>query len=326
MPVRPLTATPARNDYAGMVTMTTGLVALMMVIYQVQSWGWIDPRTIGLLVSAVVLLGAFFIIERKAAEPLVPPDLMKNREIQVLCFCVLIICELFFIVLLYFTQYAMKFLGNDPVTAGARVVQFMLTYGLVSYFGGPLCARFGTRRMLLFGLISGVFSTGLLGYFGPGSAWPIYNFSLILLGLSVGAVIPTVSARAIETAGAERASLVSGITFMCQLAGSAFMLAVNTAIFAAVSTVSLDRLFAREGITLTPGQQQTVEQVMAGARTMHQVPSQSLTTLADMAHILSQSYVEGLRVILWINGALVLVALLLVWWLVPGRESKAAQA
>ncbi len=315
--------THPRNDYAGMVTLTSGLVALMMVIYQVQSWGWTDPRTIALEVAAVVLLGAFFIIEQKAPEPLVPPDLMKNREIQVLCFCVLIICELFFIVLLYYTQYALKFLGDDPVAAGARVVQFMLTYGAVSYFGGPLTARFGTRRLLLLGLVCGTVATGLLGYFGPGSSWLAYNGSLVLLGLSVGLVIPTVSARAIETAGAERASLVSGITFMCQLAGSAFMLAVNTAIFSIISALTMDRLLAQEGVVLTPIQQQAVEQVMAGAHTLHQMPAQTMSAVAHLSAILNQAYCEGLQVIMWVNGALVLVALLLAWRFVPKQEGKA---
>ena len=76
---------------------------------------------------------------------------MRNDEILVLCFCAVIICQLFFIVLLYFTQYAMKFLGNDPMWADARVVQFMLSYGVVSYFGGVLYGFLSARRLILGG-------------------------------------------------------------------------------------------------------------------------------------------------------------------------------
>lgn len=50
---------------------------------------------------------------------------MRSREFQTLCVCVMVICQLFFIVLLYFTQLAMKFMGDDPIAAGLRVVVWL---------------------------------------------------------------------------------------------------------------------------------------------------------------------------------------------------------
>jgi len=311
-----------RNDYAGMVALTGGLVALMMVVYQVQSWGWSDGRTIGLFVLAVVLLGVFPWIEKRAAEPLVPLDLMRSREFQTLCVSAMVICQLFFIVLLYYTQYAMKFLGDEPMIAGFRVVTFMLSYGVVSYFGGPLSKLFGTRQLLIIGLVSATLASVLLGFAGPGASWLPFNALMILLGIGVGAVIPTVSARAIETAGTEKASLVSGITFMCQLAGSALMLAVNTAIFTAVSKARLDQLFAREGVTLTAAEQAAVGDVMAGAQNMHQLHLQNHTVaeVGDLAQIVGQSYLHGLQVVMWFSAVLVALTLVMVLRFVPGRS------
>lgn len=54
-----------------MVALTGGLVALMIVVYQAQSWGWTNPTILGLPVLAVTLLAAFPFIEKRAAEPLV---------------------------------------------------------------------------------------------------------------------------------------------------------------------------------------------------------------------------------------------------------------
>ena len=313
-----------QNDFAGMVALTGGLVALMMVVYQVQSWGWASPKTLGLLALAAVLLGAFPFIEKRAREPLVPLDLMRSREFQTLCLSVMVICQLFFIVLLYYTQYAMKFLGDNPMVAGFRVVVFMLSYGVVSYFGGPLSKMFGTQRLLVIGLISATVASVLLGVVGPGAAWLPFNALMVLLGIGVGAVIPTVSARAIETAGTEKAGLVSGITFMCQLAGSAFMLAVNTAIFSAVSALRLDQLFAREGVTLTAAEEAAVGNVMAGAQNVHQLHLQNHTVaqVGDLAGIVSQAYLDGLQVVMWFSAVLVVIALALVLRFVPGEPEK----
>ena len=311
-----------QNDYAGMGALTGGLVALMMVVYQVQSWGWASAKTLGLLALAAVLLGAFPFIEKRAREPIVPLDLMRSREFQTLCLSVMVICQLFFIVLLYYTQYAMKFLGDDPMRAGFRVVVFMLSYGVVSYFGGPLSRMFGTRRLLVIGLISATVASVLLGVVGPGAAWLPFHALMVLLGIGVGAVIPTVSARAIATAGTEKAGLVSGITFMCQLAGSAFMLAVNTAIFTAVSALRLDQAFAREGVTLTAAEEAAVGNVMAGAQNVPQLHLQNHTVaqVGDLAGIVSQAYLDGLQVVMWFSAVLVVLALALVLRFVPGEK------
>ena len=306
-----------RNDYAGMALLTFGLVALMLLVYQSDDWGWRDGRTIGLAAAAAGLLVAFPIVQKRIRDPLVPPDLMRNREIQTLCLSTLVICQLFFIVLLYFTQYAMKFLGEDPMRAGARVVPFMLTYGVISYFGGPLCKALGNRRLIVIGLCSAIAASVLLGFVGPGGEWLGLYGSLVLLGVGVGAVIPTISVRAIEVVGTARASLVSGITFMCQLSGAAVMLAVNTVLFATISSNRVNALLAGENVTLTASQQTVVESVLRGAGSIHEIPESLAREAGDAAHLVQEAYTDGLQIVMWFCAALVVVTLLLVLRFVP---------
>ena len=308
-----------RNDYAGMASLTGGLVALMIVVYQVHVWGWASPAALGLAAAAAVLLGAFPFIEQRAPEPLIPPDIMRSREMLTLCCCAFVICQLFFIVLLYFTQYAMKFLGDDPVRAGARVVQFMLSYGVVSYFGGPLIKFFGARRLLVGGLVIAAVASVVLGIYGPGASPLPFNAALVLLGISVGAVIPTVSARAIETAGTDRASLVSGITFMCQLSGSAVMLAVNTAIFTTVSSARLGAAGFEGRAPLDAAQKAAALDIVSGARTIHAIPFHTINDVPDFSDLVGAAYQAGLQTVLWISAALVVVVLLMVLRFVPRR-------
>jgi EmrB/QacA subfamily drug resistance transporter len=312
--------TRPRNDYAGMGLLTFGLVALMLFIYQSDDWGLRDFRTIGLAAATVGLLGMFPFHERRTREPLVPPDIMRNREIQTLCLCTMVICQLFFIVLLYITQYRMKFLGEDPVQAGMCVVQFMLTYGVISYFGGPLCKWFGSRQLILIGLVSATAASVLLGWIGPGSGWLPFNGSMVLLGIGVGAVIPTISVRAIEVVGTRKASLVSGITFLCQLAGAAAMLAINTVIFEAVSTSRSNQLFVDQQVTLTSAQETAVDAVLRGPGSIHEIPAALAKEAGDAADLVERAYGDGLQVVLWFSAALVFVALLLVLRFVPRKS------
>ena len=315
-----------RNDYAGMSMLTFGLVALMLFIYQSDDWGLGDFRTIGLAMAAIGLLVAFPFFERRIREPLVPPDLMQNREIQTLCLCTMVICQLFFIVLLYVTQYGMKFLGEDPVKAGMRVVQFMLTYGVISYFGGPLCKWLGSRKLILIGLASATAASVLLALVGPGGDWLSFNGSMVLLGIGVGAVIPTISVRAIETVGTSKASLVSGITFLCQLAGAAAMLAINTVIFESVSASRSSQFFAEQSVTLTSSQQTAVAAVLRGPGSIHEIPAALAKEAGDAANLVEQAYGDGLQVVLWFSAGLVAVALLLVLRFVPRKSELSLPA
>jgi MFS family permease len=314
-----------RNDFGGMAALTLGLVALMTAVYQGDDWGWLDGRTLALAGVAVALLIAFPLIENRVEEPLVPPDLMKNAEFMTVCLCVIVICQLFFIVLLYFTQYAMKFLGDDAVVAGTRVVQFMLTYGAISYFGGPLTERLGARTMMLGGLVFSIAACIALGIMGAGASAIPYNLGMILLGIGVGALIPTAGAVAIETVGMERASLASGILFMAQLAGAAVLLAINTAIFAALASSALDRRTAEAGIQLDSAARQDAVNILAGAETIHQLPPSEIGKYPHLQEILTAAYGEGLAGVLFISAGLAFVGLLLALRFVKaddaGRQS-----
>jgi MFS family permease len=309
-------------DYFGTIVLTAGLVALMLVVYQSDDWGWKDWRTLSLAVAAVGFLGAFPFVERRIHEPLVPPDLMRNREIQSLCLCSMMICQLFFIVLLYYTQFAMKFLADDPVRAGMRVVQFMLTYGVISYFGGPLTKLLGSQRLIVIGLVFTGLAAAILGYSGPGAGWAVFNGSLVLLGIGVGAVLPTVSVRAIETVGSAKAGLVSGIMFLCQLAGAAVLLAINTAIFAVVSAARMNQFFAADNISLTAGQQAAVDAVLRGAGSIHEIPASLVSETGDAARLVERAYADALQVVLWISAALVVATLVVVLRFVPRRNVR----
>jgi MFS family permease len=83
-------ATAGRLDLAGSFLLAAALVALLLPLAQATSWGWADPRTIGLLIVAVLLLGVFVVVERRVASPLV--DLVANARPALLLTNVASVC------------------------------------------------------------------------------------------------------------------------------------------------------------------------------------------------------------------------------------------
>jgi MFS family permease len=68
-----------RIDWPGVVAATSGLFALVYGLSNAETSSWSDPVTIVALALSVVLLGAFAVIESRAAHPLLPLHIVWDR-------------------------------------------------------------------------------------------------------------------------------------------------------------------------------------------------------------------------------------------------------
>src|SRR3954452_4577351 len=79
-------AADRRSDYPGVAGLSVGLVSLLVALDQASDWGWNDPRVMGLLALAAIMIFAFVPIERRAgAHALVPRAIMRNRSFTASC-------------------------------------------------------------------------------------------------------------------------------------------------------------------------------------------------------------------------------------------------
>ena len=141
-----------RMDYGGILSVSVGLVALLLAFDQVIDWGWGDPRIIALLAIFVILISSFVFIERRAGEhALVPRDVIKNRDFAYTCAAILLMSAVFFAAMLYLPQLMINVLGYSPVGAGAGMLPMMATFAAVSFVAGNLYNRFGAKPLLIVG-------------------------------------------------------------------------------------------------------------------------------------------------------------------------------
>ncbi|MEV0354699.1 MFS transporter [Nocardia sp. NPDC050697] len=62
---------PGRLDLVGVALLTVGLVAPLFALTRTATWGWGDPRTVGLIVGGLAVLVVFVLVERRITDPLV---------------------------------------------------------------------------------------------------------------------------------------------------------------------------------------------------------------------------------------------------------------
>jgi MFS family permease len=79
-----------RFDLSGSILLAATLVCLLLPLSQANSWGWGDPRTIGLLAAAVAGVALFVAHERRLDSPLI--DVVANARPALLLTNIASIC------------------------------------------------------------------------------------------------------------------------------------------------------------------------------------------------------------------------------------------
>ncbi|HEY2715126.1 MAG TPA: MFS transporter [Solirubrobacterales bacterium] len=232
-------------DYPGIASLSIGLVSLLIALDQVDDWGWGDPRVIGLLALAAVLIIAFIPIERRAdLHALVPREVMRNRSFTASCVAILFMSATFFAALLYLPQFMQTQLGYSPLEAGVGVLPFLATFALVSFLAGPLYDRVGAKRLAVLGAACITLAPFLFSLVEEGSGYSSLVVGMVVLGIGVGSFYPTATTAGVTSVDSSQTSLAGGIIYMFQIAGGSIGLGLTTTVFSSAQPPFVDGIQA----------------------------------------------------------------------------------
>ena len=227
-----------RIDYAGIVTISVGLVSLLVALDEVTDLGWSDPRIIGLLALSVLSLAAFAAIERGAGmKALIPPEVMRNESFRSSCAAILFMSATFFASLLYLPQFMQKHLDWSPLEAGVGMLPFLALFAGVSFVAGPLYNRIGAKPIVsagAAGIAAGPLLLSLM--IEPDSGYGAIVPGMVAIGLGAGLFYGTATTAGVTSVDESQASLAGGIIYMFQIAGGSIGLGLTTTVFAAQDT------------------------------------------------------------------------------------------
>ena len=221
-----------RIDYAGIATLSVGLVSLLIALDQVADWGWGDPRVIGLLALSAAMLIAFLPLERRAGtHALVPREVMRNESFTASCFAILFMSATFFASLLYLPQFMEKQLGYSPLEAGVGILPFLATFAAVSFIAGPLYNRLGAKPLVVLGAACITVAPFLFSLVDGDSGYDSLVLGMVILGIGIGSFYPTATTAGVTSVDESQTSLAGGIVYMFQIAGGSIGLGLTTTVF-----------------------------------------------------------------------------------------------
>ena len=218
-------------DLAGAASVAAAVVLLVVAGMQGPDWGWFAPGTLAVLAGAVAAIALAVVALRRAAEPILPPAALGDRDflggtlinaLANVCFSALIFLG---------PLYLEDALGESPAHAGVLLLVLTGTVVAAATAGGRLIGRVAARHLLAGA--SGLIVAGVLisASVGSGSTYADLVPGWIVAGAGIGLVasvalnvamsrVPT--AMAASSAGVFAAAAVLGGTFGVTLASGLF--------------------------------------------------------------------------------------------------------
>ena len=150
-------------DVLGTVLMLVGTVALLVALLEGGVlWAWVSPVSIGLLVGSVLVLVAFVLVERRAAEPVLPLWVFRHRVVGAAMGTSLVVGVLLLGLTSYVPLFAQGVLGTGAIVAGFALAAMTIGWPIAATTSGRLYLRFGFRTTMLIGSVIALAGAALL--------------------------------------------------------------------------------------------------------------------------------------------------------------------
>lgn len=220
---------PRAVDGVGMALLMVGVGALALAIVQSESPRWSAAELVGVgLLGGIVLL-AFVGWTRVAATPLVDPKLFKYRTYTFVNLATLVFGAAFAMMFFAFFFYLTRVWQYPLLRAGLAITPGPLLVIPFAILSGRIAARTGHRPFLVGGGLLYACS-GLWFLFVPDET-PAYLVhwlpGLVLSGASIGLLLPSLSAAAVNRLPAEHYAVGSAVNQATRQVGSVMGVAVT---------------------------------------------------------------------------------------------------
>lgn len=179
-------------DFAGAVTLTLGLVPLLLgLVWGGNQYAWGSGEILGLLAGAVVMLTAFIFIERKAKEPILSLDLFKNRVFLVSVLVTFLTAMGMFGAILYIPLFSQGVIGVSATNSGVVLLPMMVGLVLASIVSGQIISRTGKYKWLaIIGMAITVIGMYLFSTMTAGTTNPELIRNMAITGIGLGVTMP----------------------------------------------------------------------------------------------------------------------------------------
>ena len=312
-------------DYLGAVIFTFAISFLLIGLTNAATDPWTNFDVGGYILIGLVVGALFVLVETRAKQPIVPPQLFKIRSYAVSILATFLAAIGFFGALIFLPRWFQFVKGVSPTESGLQTLALLAGLIISSIVSGQMISRSGRYKYLIVGAL-GIMSLGLFLFTGLTAETPLPMLWvwMFITGVGIG---PTLSAFTIVVQSAvpyERLGVATGnLTFFRQMGGSVGLALVGTLFaksYASLLTGELETAGVPPNVATgfatfaNSGAGSQLTQVGGGSLQSHlaQVPGVTPDLVTNIVNGIYQAFSLAIASTFWLGLAATLVALLAV--------------
>ncbi|MFE5593362.1 MFS transporter [Streptomyces sp. NPDC056549] len=221
-----------RIDWAGALgVFATGAVLITALVQGGVAWPWFSAPSLGLLGTAAVLAALTVVIERRAAEPIIPGWVWRRRTIAAVNLSLGALGLLMVAPTVFLPTYAQSVLGLGPIAAGFVLSSWTLSWPITAALSNRVYTRIGFRLTAILGISLALLLLLAFPFLPfPGEPWQP-ALLMLLLGGSLGLFqLPLIVGVQSTVPYGERGTTTASVLFCRQVGQS-----VGAALFGAIA-------------------------------------------------------------------------------------------
>ncbi|MER7177844.1 MFS transporter, partial [Streptomyces mesophilus] len=232
LPGRSVTSGPAEPraglDLPGALLVTAGVTLASYGLVVSDTYSWISYPVLVPLLAGAALLMAFLAVERRARDPLLPPQFLRDGRRAAGLLAVAVTAAGASVTFVVLSLQLQEQRGWSALQTSAVFVPFAVAQLAAGRAAGPLIARIGAARTTAGGLVMAAAGLGLIALTGLAEHLP-YAYGLLpaTLLLPAGAAVAFAGAAVLATdkVPAAQAGLAGGVFNTAMELGASVVLA-----------------------------------------------------------------------------------------------------
>ena len=241
----PVSGRKRKIDYAGILTLSTATVALLLVLsLGGKKWPWASSQVLFLGGAAIGLFFLFALVQLRAPEPVLPPRFLADRFVlRPLLSSTFVIFGTYLAITVTAPVYFQVALGTSPSVAGLLTIPLLVVSSISATYAGWHSKKSGRYKVpSLIGLPVAIVALAILAYIADGTSPAMAAALLTIVGLGLGPTFPAQSVASLNAVPLADVGAVSGALSFTRSLGAAITIAISSALVLGLASSALPDL------------------------------------------------------------------------------------
>ena len=307
-------------DYAGAILLMTAISLLMLAMVEGGSGGLLNSQNLLIFAAAAILLVIFVVVERRAADPIIPFELFRNKIVTISVLAGFLGGVAMFGAISFIPLFAQGSLGFTATEAGSLLTPLMLTWVTMSVICGRLMLRISYRSITIAGYVALTLGFALLAMFDRETSTIWLYVDLMIIGAGLGLSMLTLLIAVQQAVERSKLGIATSLNQFSRSIGGAIGVAVLGAVLTASLSTELRKAAAEDGGL---SHDQAIE--FASNPNALIEPSAKAALPVETLSILQTALASAIHPVFWAGAAMSALGLVVVLFL-PGKgdEDEAA--